>query len=253
MLNELVVVVTGAGSGQGRAVATSCAEQGAHVIATDRDTTALESLAEESKVKSLKGSLKVCKLDVAEPESWASCIESALSTHGRVDVLYNNAAVFVKEDRGIDDTPLEIWDQVMDVNAKGVYLGCRAVAPAMKARMSGSIINVVSIRAYLGTTSPQDVYAASKGAVVALTLSLAAELGPWNIRCNAIAPGTIETPMAAAHDAEARALRIRRYPLGRFGEVEDVVGAAHFFASASSRWVTGTVLPVDGGAAILYV
>ncbi|MHB1173376.1 MAG: SDR family NAD(P)-dependent oxidoreductase, partial [Lacisediminihabitans sp.] len=166
-----------------KVVATSFAEQGAHVIATDRDTAALATLEREATGEAIRGSLEVRDLDVAQPEDWTACIDSALASHGRIDVLYNNAAVFAKEDRGVDDTPLEVWDRVMEVNAKGVYLGCRAVAPAMKAQMSGSIINVVSIRAYLGTTSPQDAYAASKGAVVALTLSLAAELGPWNIRC----------------------------------------------------------------------
>jgi NAD(P)-dependent dehydrogenase (short-subunit alcohol dehydrogenase family) len=226
---------------------------GARVVAADRDTEGLRHFAAATESLDLEGAIEVCELDVSSPESWQSCVQSIMSTQRRVDVLYNNAAVFLPEDRGIDDTPLAIWDRVMAVNARGVYLGCRAVVPAMKAQMSGSIINVVSIRAYLGTTVPQDVYAASKGAVVALTKSLSSELGAWQIRCNAIAPGTIETPMASAHDASARQRRIQRYPLGRFGEVDDVVGAAAFFASSSSSWITGTVLPVDGGASVLYV
>lgn len=248
-----MVVVTGAASGQGLGVALAFAQQGAHVIAGDRDAAALSRLQETVQQATFRGSLQIVDLDVADAASWEDCVKFADSSYGRVDVLYNNAAVFMPGDRGIDDTPVAIWDAVHSVNVKGVFLGCRAVVPLMKQQRSGSIVNVVSIRAYLGTTVPQDAYAASKGAVVALTKSLAAELGPWNIRCNAIAPGTIETPMAAAHDAEARALRIQRYPLGRFGQVDDVVGAAAFFASPASQWISGTVLPVDGGASILYV
>jgi cyclopentanol dehydrogenase len=151
------------------------------------------------------------------------------------------------------DLSVDTWDRVFAVNARGVFLGCKHAVPLMHDSDGGSIINIASIRAWLGTSRAQDAYAATKGAVVALTRSLAVHLAPRQIRANTISPGTVLTAMAPLPDEAAVAQRLARYPLGRFGETPDVVGAAVFLASDESRWVTGADLRVDGGTSVFYV
>jgi NAD(P)-dependent dehydrogenase (short-subunit alcohol dehydrogenase family) len=151
------------------------------------------------------------------------------------------------------DIDVDVWDRVFAVNARGVFLGCKHAAPLMAAGTGGSIVNIASIRAWLGTSVAQDAYAATKGAVIALTRSLSTHLAPRQIRANTICPGTILTAMAPLLDEQAVAQRLARYPLGRFGTTTDVVGAAVFLASDESRWITGVELPVDGGTSVFYV
>lgn len=250
-LDGKVAVVTGAGAGQGAAVARAFASEGASVAVLDVDrvggTQTVAAILGDGGAASL-----LCA-DVSEPGTWSDAVQLATSEFGGIDVVYHNAALLSPDDGSVVDVEPDTWDRVMAVNVGSVYLGCRAVVPAMIARGGGSIIAVASIRAHLGTSIPQDAYAASKGAVVALTRSMAVHLAPHGIRANVISPGTIVTGMAPIADERVAAERLARYPLGRFGSVADVTGAAVHLASDESAWTTGVELTIDGGTSSMYV
>lgn len=244
-------VVTGGSAGQGRGVAERFAAEGARVVVLDVDDAG--GHAAVAAAHAVGADARFIHTDVSSADDWKAAVDETVAAFGGIDVLYNNAAVFLPGDRSILETSASTWDRVMAVNVRGVFLGCKFCAPSMIDRGGGSIINVASIRAWYGTSSPQDAYAASKGAVVALTKSLAIELAAHAIRVNVICPGTIDTAMAPLQDPTVRAHRLARYPLGRFGTVDDVTGAAVYFASEDSAWTTGTVLPIDGGTSVFYV
>ena len=246
-----IAIVTGAGSGQGRAVAEAYAAQGAKVMVVDIDVESAEQTAKT--IQGAGGTASFHRSDVSIESDWASTLGVTRQTFGGVDVLYNNAALFSPDDGPVTELSVEVWDRVQAVNVRSVFLGCKHAVPMMRERGGGSIINVASIRAHLGTLRAQDAYAASKGAVVALTRSLAIHLAVDRIRVNAISPGTILTPMAPLADEVVAAQRLARYPLGRFGETADITGAALYFASSDSLWTTGTELLVDGGTSAFYV
>jgi len=246
-----VAIVTGSAVGQGAAVARAFAAEGASVAVFDLDEHGGAETVEA--IEEFGGAATLAVGDVADEGSWSAVVDQVTAEFGPVDVLYHNAALFSPRDGSVVELEPEVWDRVMAVNVRSVYLGCRAVVPSMIRRGTGSVIAVASIRASLGTSIPQDAYAASKGAVVALVRSLAVHLGPHGIRANVISPGTILTDMAPVADEEAAATRRARYPIGRFGSVEDVVGAAIYLASDESRWTTGIELPVDGGTSSFYV
>ena len=244
-------VVTGGAAGQGRGVAERFAAEGARVAVLDVDQAAGESVV--AAMHAAGRDARFIRTDVSSVDDWAAAIDDIVEAFGGIDVLYNNAAVFLHDDRSIMETSADTWNRVMAVNVDGVFLGCKFCVPSMIGRGGGSIVNVASIRAWYGTSSPQNAYAASKGAVVALTKSLAIELATHSIRVNVICPGTIETAMAPLQDPKSKAQRLGRYPLGRFGTVDDVTGAAVYFASDDSPWTTGTVLPIDGGTSVFYI
>ena len=179
----------------------------------------------------------------------------AVATSGRLDCLYNNAGIMPEADHSVIDTDVEVWDRVMAVNVRGVYLACKHALPQMVAQGSGSIINVSSFVALLGCSNPQDAYTASKGAVLALTRSLAVQFAPRGVRTNAILPGPVETPLLMdwlVKDEEAKRVRLARNPTGRFGKPEEVVNLAIYLASDESRWTNGAAMVIDGGISVNY-
>ena len=249
-----VCVITGAGSGQGRAAALRFAEEGADVVIAEVDAATGASVADE--IAAAGGAALFVETDVSSEEDWRRVVGGAAESFGGVDVLYNNAAVAPVEDGSVVDVPLEVWDRTLAVNITGAMLGCRHAIPEMLRRGGGSIINTSSIRAFVGGSQPIDAYTASKGALISLTRSLAVVYGPQGIRANVIAPGTIRTPMALVHDAHGdpgSRMRLARYPVGRFGEPSEIADLALYLASDESCWTNGAVMVIDGGAMINYV
>jgi NAD(P)-dependent dehydrogenase (short-subunit alcohol dehydrogenase family) len=182
-------------------------------------------------------------------------VNATMQHYGGLHVLYNNAGIFPTDDAGVTDTPEATWDRVMDVNLKGVWLGCRFGVPAMLDSGGGSIVNVSSLVALMGSATPQVAYTASKGGVLALTRELAIEYSRQGIRANALCPGPIETPLLAEllDDPEWARRRLVHIPMGRPGRAEEVARAALFLASDDSSFMTGASLIVDGGISAAYV
>ena len=253
-LKGKVCIITGAGSGQGRAAALRFAGEGAGVVIAEIDVTSSAAVAEE--ITAAGGAAIPVECDVSIESHWERVIESTVEAFGGVDVLYNNAAVAPATDGSVVDVPLEVWNRILAVNLTGPMLGCRHAIPPMLRRGGGSIINTSSIRAFVGGSQPIDAYTSSKGALVSLTRSLAVVYGPQGIRANVVAPGTIRTPMAQVHDAHGdpgSRMRLARYPVGRFGEPAEIADLALYLASDESRWTNGAVMVIDGGAMINYV
>jgi NAD(P)-dependent dehydrogenase (short-subunit alcohol dehydrogenase family) len=235
-LEGKVCVVTGAGSGIGRASALLFAEEGATVVAADIDTEAPGITH---------------PVDVADEQQTEALAAAVLEEHGRIDVLFNNAGIAGVGDLG--ETSIDQWERVMRVNVRGVFLMSRAVAPAMIAQRTGSIINMSSAIAETGL-GRRVSYAASKGAVLAMTKSMQVDLAPHGVRVNALMPGTIMTPFVENYlrdsydDPEEGRRSIRSRQLtGELGTPEDVAHAALFLASDESRFVLGSGLVIDGG------
>jgi NAD(P)-dependent dehydrogenase (short-subunit alcohol dehydrogenase family) len=231
-----ICIVTGAGSGIGRASSLLFAAQGATVVAADLDL-ALDGVTH--------------RVDVTDEQETSALVSAVVVEHGRVDVLFNNAGIAGVGD--LEETSLELWERVMRVNARGVFLMSRAVVPTMIAQRSGSIINMSSAIAETGLARRVS-YAASKGAVLALTKSMQVDLAPYNVRVNALLPGTIMTPFVERYLDESypdpeegrRAIRARQLT-GELGSAADVANAALYLASDESRFVLGSGLVIDGG------
>jgi short-subunit dehydrogenase len=252
-LADKVCVITGAGSGMGRVAARLFAEQGARVVAADYDAVAGQET--EREVREAGGAITFVKADVSKEADAKGMIDHAVATWGRVDVLYNNAGIMPEADHSVIDTEVEVWDRVMAVNVRGVFLGCKHAIPVMVNQGGGSIINIASFVALLGCSVPQDAYTASKGALLSLTRSLAVQFGPKGVRTNAICPGPVETPLLMdwlLKDEDAKRLRLARNPSGRFGKPEEIVNMAVYLASDESRWTNGASLVVDGGISVNY-
>jgi NAD(P)-dependent dehydrogenase (short-subunit alcohol dehydrogenase family) len=252
-LADKVTIITGAGGGMGRVAAQLFAKEGAKVVVAEyseqagRDTVAM--------VEAEGGSATYVRADVSKEADAKAMVDHALATYGRVDALYNNAGIMPEADHSVIDTDVDTWDQVMAVNVRGPFLGCKYAIPAMIAGGGGSIINVASFVAILGCSVPQDAYTASKGAILSLTRSLAVQFGPNGIRTNAICPGPIETPLLMdwlLKDEAAKNLRLARNPTGRFGKPEEIVFMALYLASDESRFTNGASLVVDGGISVNY-
>ena len=193
--------------------------------------------------------------DVTREQQVRGAIEATVARYGRIDVLYNNAGIMMAEDSSVVDTEEWVWDRTLGVNVKGIYLCCKYGIPEMLKVGGGSVINIASFVALVGCSVPQDAYTASKGAVIALTKSLAVQFGPQGVRSNAICPGPIETPLMTAWlltDPEAKRIRLARNPTGRFGSPEDIVNAGIYLASDESRWTNGAVMVIDGGITSNY-
>jgi NAD(P)-dependent dehydrogenase (short-subunit alcohol dehydrogenase family) len=243
-----VVAITGAASGLGEATARLMAAEGAHVVLADIQDERGEGLAAE-----LGGGARYVHCDVTSEADVAGVADTAVREHGRLDCLFNNAGI-IGAHGGIDEIPLEEYEFTMAVLLRSVFLGMKHAARVMKPQRSGVILSTTSIGGLQGGLGPH-VYGAAKAAVIALTRNVAAELGAWSIRVNAIAPGKILTPMNAAAivgdpDAmdEARAAFGSRTPLrGRIGEASDIAHAALWLASDDAGFVSGHTLVVDGG------
>jgi NAD(P)-dependent dehydrogenase (short-subunit alcohol dehydrogenase family) len=252
-LKDKVSIITGAGGGMGRVAALRFAAEGSRVVVADVQGAAAEETARQ--VRAAGGEAWPVRADVSVEADAKAMVDTAIQKYGRLDVLYNNAGIMPEADHSVVDTPVEAWDQVMAVNVRGVYLACKYAIPRMVENKSGSIINVSSFVAILGCSVPQDAYTASKGAVLALTRSLAVQFAPHGVRTNAILPGPVETPLLMEwllKDEAAKQLRLARNPTGRFGKPEEVVALAVYLASDESAWTNGASLVVDGGISVNY-
>ena len=181
-------------------------------------------------------------------------IRTAVDRFGSLNVLYNNAGVFDQADESVLTMSEQIWDRTMAINVRGLALCCKHGIPELIRAGGGSVINIASFVALVGSSVPQDAYTASKGAVIALTKSLAVQFGPKGVRANAICPGPIETPLMRdlLSDEKKKRVRLNRIPLGRFGHAEDIVYAGVYLASDESTWTTGATLVIDGGITSNY-
>jgi NAD(P)-dependent dehydrogenase (short-subunit alcohol dehydrogenase family) len=252
-LADKVTIITGAGGGMGRVAAQMFAKEGAKVVVAEYGESAGQETVDL--VRADGGEATFVKVDVSKDSDAQAMVDHAVATYGRLDCLYNNAGVMPEADHSVIDTEVDVWDQVLAVNVRGVFLGCKYGIPAMEAAGGGSIINIASFVALVGCSVPQDAYTASKGAVLSLTRSLAVQFGPKGIRTNAICPGPVETPLLMdwlVKDEAAKQLRLARNPTGRFGKPEEIVSMAIYLASDESRWTNGASLVVDGGITVNY-
>jgi NAD(P)-dependent dehydrogenase (short-subunit alcohol dehydrogenase family) len=252
-LSEKVALITGAGGGIGRAAALRFAAEGASIVAVDVDAGAAEETA--SLVEQAGGSVVSCTADVSRSDDCARMVATAEETFGRLDVLFNNAGVMVPGDDDAVTTEEAVWDLTMDVNAKGVFLGCKHGIPALRRAGGGSIVNTASFVAVMGAATPQLAYTASKGAVLALSRELAVIHAREGIRVNALCPGPLHTEMLMRFlDTEdKRQRRLVHIPMGRFGQAAEIAEAALFLASDESSYITGSDFLVDGGITAAYV
>jgi NAD(P)-dependent dehydrogenase (short-subunit alcohol dehydrogenase family) len=252
-LDGKVAVITGAGSGIGRVSAELFAAEGAKVVVADVVATNAAEVA--AGIVGTGGEAVAVSVDVSDEAQVATMVHAAVENYGGLHVLFNNAGIFPDDDGGVLDTPPETWQKVMEVNLKGVWLGCRAAVPAMLASGGGSIVNVASFVALVGAATAQIAYTASKGGVLAMTREIAVEYARQGIRANSLCPGPIETPLLAEllSDPARRQRRLVHIPVGRFGRPEEIARAALFLASDDASFVTGSALVVDGGITAAYV
>ena len=245
-----VAVVTGAGSGIGRAAAALFAREGATVAAVDLAEAAAKETAEQ--IAATGGRAVAAVADVSDPGQVSRAFDGILRDLGRIDVLYNNAGV--NSSGSVIDATDEDWDRCFAVNARGTFLCSRAAARPMVAAGGGSIINQGSVAAVVGVANFAS-YCASKGAVVALTRSMSVDLAPHGVRVNVICPGTVYTPLMepmlrarGGGDLDAGlALTVAKYPIGRLGTPEEIAAVALFLAGDASSFLTGSVITADGG------
>lgn len=244
-----VAIVTGGGSGQGRATALLFAQEGAKVVVGD-----LNARGAEETVRLINrnegGQATAVQVDVTKADEVRNLVNTALSRYGRLDILINNAGATLF--KGIDDTTEEDWDRILDTNLKGVFLGCKAAIPAMRQSGGGSIVNIASVAGLIGM--PQHfAYCAAKAAVIHFTKSLALDHGRENIRINCICPGGVRTPMLAEViniDDSTQVQRIaQQHALGRIAEPEEIARVSLFLCSSDASFMTGAAVTVDGGIA----
>ena len=246
-----VTLITGAASGLGRVAAEVFAREGARVVIAD----VIDGSAAVEAIRAAGGTASYVHCDVTDEDSMMSAVRHAVDTHGSLDVMYNNAGVMLSDDDDPVSTPLETYERTMDINVKGVLLGCRAAIPVMQEQGRGSIINVASFVAHMGAATPQVAYTASKGAVLAMTREIAVIYARQGIRANALCPGPVMTPLLAKFlsDDAKRERRLVHIPMGRFGAPEEIAKGALFLASDDSSWMTGQSLIIDGGITAAYV
>ena len=252
-LADKVALITGAGSGIGRESAILFAAEGAEVVAVDLNHEAAVETARQ--VTADGGRAIAVTADVSKDADVAAMVAAAEQEFGRLNVLFNNAGIMHSADDDAIGTDEEIWDLTMDINAKGVFLGCKHGVPALRRAGGGSIINTASFVATLGAATPQVSYTASKGAVLAMTRELAVIHARENIRVNALSPGPLNTEllMKFLNTDEKKQRRLVHIPMGRFGEAKEMAQAALWLASDESSFTTGANFLVDGGITAAYV
>jgi NAD(P)-dependent dehydrogenase (short-subunit alcohol dehydrogenase family) len=248
-LKEKVALITGAGSGIGRQAALLFSREGAAIVAVDVNEKAAQETA-----GMIQNAIAV-KADVSKAADCQHMIAAAEKKFGKLHVLFNNAGIMHAKDDDAITTDEAVWDLTLDVNAKGVFLGCKYGIPALQRAGGGSVINTASFVARLGAATPQIAYTASKGAVLAMTRELAVIHARQNIRVNALSPGPLKTEllMSFLNTEAKKQRRLVHVPMGRFGEAEEIAKAALFLASDESSYVTGTEFLVDGGLTAAYV
>ena len=252
-LEGKVALITGAGSGIGLASALAFAREGARVVAVDVDARAGESAAEQ--LRGAGAAAHFVRADVSQGADCARMVAEAERAFGALHVLFNNAGIMLPADDDAVNTDEATWDLTMNVNLKGVFLGCKHGIPALRRAGGGSVINTASFVALLGAATPQLAYTASKGGVLALSRELAVIHAREKIRVNALCPGPLRTELLMKFlDSEAkRQRRLVHIPLGRFGEAREIAEAVVFLASDESSFVTGASFVVDGGITAAYV
>jgi len=248
-LKDKVALITGAGSGIGRQAALLFAKEGAAVVAVDVNEQAARDTA-----AAIPGAIAV-RADVSKSADCEQMVAAAEKAFGRLNVLFNTAGIMHAKDDDSVSTDESVWDLTLDVNAKGVFLGCKHGIPALRRAGGGSVINTASFVARMGAATPQIAYTASKGAVLAMTRELAVIHAREHIRVNALSPGPLRTEllMSFLNTPEKKQRRLVHVPMGRFGEAEEIARAALFLASDDSSYVTGTEFLVDGGLTAAYV
>ena len=252
-LKDKVALITGAGAGIGRQSALLFAREGAAVLAVDLNQSAAADTVKE--IQQNGGKAAACRADVSKAPDCRDMVAAAEREFGRLDVLFNNAGIMLAKDDDAIATDESVWNQTLDVNAKGVFLGCKYGIPALRRAGGGSVINTASFVARMGAATPQIAYTASKGAVLAMTRELAVIHARENIRVNALSPGPLKTEllMSFLNTEEKKNRRLVHLPMGRFGEAREIAQAALWLASDESSYVTGTEFLVDGGLTAAYV
>jgi len=252
-LKDKVALITGAGSGIGRQSALLFSREGAAILAVDvNEKAAAETVAE---VRKNGGKAAACKADVAKASDCEKMVAAAEREFGRLNVLFNNAGIMHAKDDDAIATDESVWDLTLDVNAKGVFLGCKHGIPALRRAGGGSVINTASFVARMGAATPQIAYTASKGAVLAMTRELAVIHARENIRVNALSPGPLKTEllMSFLNTEEKKKRRLVHLPMGRFAEADEIARAMLFLASDESSYITASTFLVDGGISAAYL
>jgi NAD(P)-dependent dehydrogenase (short-subunit alcohol dehydrogenase family) len=252
-LANKVCLITGGGSGIGKASSFLFAKEGAKVVVVDLKKDTAEATADE--IRKAGGDARAFAADVSKAKDAQGMVRFAEKIYGKLNVVFNNAGVFHPNDDSVTNTTEEIWDLVINVNLKGVFLGCKYAIPALQRAGGGSIINTASFVAILGAAAPQIAYTASKGGVLSMTREIAVEFARQKIRVNALCPGPVETPLLAEllSDPARRQRRLVHIPPGRFAKAEEIASAALFLASDESSYVNGSTFLVDGGITAAYI
>lgn len=247
-LQGKVAVITGAAAGQGRAAVERFVREGAAVLAADVNESQAREVAEQAKASG--GRVEAVRADVSNAADVRAMIDRSVEVFGKLDCLYNNAGILVwGRDVPVSDLDEDVWDRVIDVNLKSIYLCTKFAIPHLVKNGGGSIINISSGAGLIGSERAH-AYTASKAGVIGLTRAIAVSYGRHNIRCNAICPGAVLTSMVTEGNLPTEDIQERaasRYPLKRLGHAEDIVNLAVYLASDESSWMTGSIIPLDGG------